>query len=325
MQNEILPFVSVIILSRNGMPLVESCLRSVLDQETSWPFEVIVIDSASADGTIELAKSLPVEVLLINPENFNHGQTRNIGASRAKGEFIVFLVQDAVPVDRTFLQCLVEAAQLPNVAGSYGRELPWPSDHPLVRHPIEKALFQHQEQVHQSLPINRSWEDLSPAVKLALATFRDTCSCLHRYVWEKHPFEPLSYGEDLEWGARMIRTGYKLVFEPRAAVYHSHDRSSWYELKRGYADHELVMRLFGLHAFPRLRGVVAACLSDSWRVLRSIFSEPKPIYTKAVLLLRTPVVIVARNFGAYLGARAAKHGVKQRFWRHIDSLMRKGV
>src|SRR6266508_3231855 len=102
LDSEFVPFVSVIILTRNGMPLVECCLHSVLDQETSWPFEVIVIDSGSTDGTLELVKSLPVELIRIKPEEFNHGRTRNLGASQAKGEFVIFLVQDAVALKRTF-------------------------------------------------------------------------------------------------------------------------------------------------------------------------------------------------------------------------------
>jgi len=307
------------------MPLVECCLHSVLDQETSWPFEVIVIDSGSTDGTLELVKSLPVELIRIKPEEFNHGRTRNLGASQAKGEFVIFLVQDAVPLKRTFLQRLVEAAQLPGAAGSYGRELPWPSDHSLIRIHMEHALSQHQEQLQQSLPTDCSWQELSPGKKLALATFHDTCSCLRRQILGEHSFEPLPYGEDLDWGARVIRAGYKIIFEPQAAVYHSHDRSSWYELKRAYADHELVMRLFGYHAFPRLIGVVIAWISVSWLAARSIWREPRSWFKKTVLLLRTPVVIAARYFGAYIGARAAKRGSKGPFWKGIDILMSKGV
>jgi rhamnosyltransferase len=319
------PFVSVIILTRNGMPLVEQCLRAVLDQETSWLFEVIVIDSGSSDGTLELVKSLPVELICIKPKEFNHGQTRNFGASKARGEYIVFLVQDAVPVDDTFLQRLVEAAQLPGAAGSYGRELPWPSDHSLIRLNMEKTLSQHQEQMQQSLPSHSSWQELSPQMKFELATFHDTCSCLCRQIWKEHSFRPLAYGEDLDWGARVIRAGYKIVSEPRAAVYHSHDRSSWYELKRAYADHELVMSLFGYHLFPSLSGVVWSWMSGSWSVIRTIWHEPGPRTEKVALLLRAPLLMAARYFGAYIGARVATLESRGSFWKGIDSLMRKGV
>ena len=309
------------------MPLVERCLHSVLEQDTSWPFEVIVIDSESTDGTWELVESLPVERIRIQSKDFNHGKTRNFGASRAIGEFLVFLVQDAVPTSQVWLQRLVEAAQLPGAAASYGRELPWPSDHSLIRLHMEKTLSQHQEQLQQSLPVDCSWQELSPHQKLALATFHDTCSCLYRQIWEKYSFQPIPYGEDLDWGARVIQAGYKIIFEPQAVVYHSHDRSSWYELKRAYADHELVMRLFGYHAFPRWRGVVRSWISDSWMVVRSLWAEPRSLFEKTVLVLRAPVVVAARHAGGYIGARAAKAKLASKglFWKHIDDLMRKGV
>ncbi len=51
---------SVIILTRNGMPLVEQCLRAVLAQDAPWPYQVIVIDAYSTDGTWERVQSLPV-------------------------------------------------------------------------------------------------------------------------------------------------------------------------------------------------------------------------------------------------------------------------
>jgi rhamnosyltransferase len=190
---------------------------------------------------------------------------------------------------------------------------------------MERTLGQHTEQLQQGLPADCSWHELSPRQKLALATFHDTCSCLRRRVWEEHPFEALPYGEDLDWGARVVQAGYKIIFEPEAVVHHSHDRSSWYELKRAYADHELVMRLFGYHAFPRLRGVIKASIAGSWFVVRSILKDPTSLFEKTALLLRAPVVITARHFGGYIGARAAKQVSKGRFWKGIDSLMRKGV
>jgi glycosyltransferase involved in cell wall biosynthesis len=122
-----------------------------LAQEVPWPFEVIVIDSASTDGTWELVKSLAVKPICIQPNEFNHGQTRNLGAHQAKGRFLVFLVQDAVPVNDTWLERLVTAAEYPGVAGSYGRELPWPSDNLLVRLHTQQALAQNQERLYQRL------------------------------------------------------------------------------------------------------------------------------------------------------------------------------
>src|SRR5712692_5858934 len=105
------------------MPLIRCCLEAVLAQDTDWLFELIVIDSASSDGTWELLESLPIVHTRIQPNDFNHGRTRNLGANMARGQSLVFLVQDAIPVDRLWLRRLVEAAELAGVAGSYGRQI----------------------------------------------------------------------------------------------------------------------------------------------------------------------------------------------------------
>lgn len=320
-----MPYVSVIILTRNGLPLVEDCLRSVLVQNTLWPFEIIMIDSASTDGTWELVASLPVERIRIQPKEFNHGKTRNLGASKARGGFLVFLVQDAVPIDDTWLQRLVEAAELPGVAGSYGREVAWPSDNPLVRLHMQHTLPQTQERLIQKLAPGQLWPKLSPWEKLLLSTFHDTCSCIRRELWVEYPYRNLPYGEDLDWGARVVQAGYTIVYEPQAIVYHSHDRSSWYAMRRAYADHELAMRLFNYHAFPRIPGLVRSWVSNSWQFIQVIYHEAKSPIERVYLILRAPIIIGAHHLGSYIGAQVAKRQLYGAFWQSIDKLMRKGV
>jgi rhamnosyltransferase len=319
------PYVTVVVLTRNGLPLVEKCLRALLVQETPLPFEVLVIDSNSTDGTLELAKSLPVRIISIQPHEFNHGDTRNLGAHEAKGQFVVNLVQDAVPVDTYWLAHLVAAAESENTAGSYGRELPRPADTALVRLHMAQALVQEAEPVRQALPADRAWSDLTPWERFRLASFRDTCSCLRREVWQAHPYRRTHYGEDLEWGKRVIQAGYALEYEPRAAVYHSHDRSSWYVMKRSYADHELVMRLFELQAYPRLRGLVASWLRVSWQLVQGTYRDSGSRSQRLVNILRAPVLTAARHGGSYLGAQAAQRNTTGFFWRKVDGVMRQGV
>lgn len=319
------PYVTVVILTRNGLPLVERCLMGVLAQETPWPFEVLIIDSDSTDGTLELVQSLPIRVVSIQPCDFNHGDTRNLGAREAKGKFVVNLVQDAIPADTHWLAHLVAAAESPGTAGSYGRELPRPSDTALVRLHMAQALDQKPEPVRQELPAHRSWAELSPWERFRLASFRDTCSCLRREVWQVHPYRRIHYGEDLDWGKRVIQAGYALVYEPRAAVYHSHDRSSWYEMKRSYADHELVMRLFELQAYPRLRGLVTSWLKVSWQLFWGAYRDSGSLSQRLGHMMRAPALTAARHWGSYLGAQAARRGTDAFFWRTVDDMMRQGV
>src|SRR5574337_394745 len=73
--------VSIILLTKNGQRYLEGVLGAVFAQQTEHGYEVIAIDSGSSDGTVELLRRYPVALRRIPPEQFNHGATRNLGAS----------------------------------------------------------------------------------------------------------------------------------------------------------------------------------------------------------------------------------------------------
>ena len=70
--------ISVIIPVKNGTPWLDACLQAIINQTLFDQTEIIVIDSGSTDGTLELLKKYPVTVYSIHPSEFNHGLTRNI-------------------------------------------------------------------------------------------------------------------------------------------------------------------------------------------------------------------------------------------------------
>ena len=86
--------------------------------------EVIIIDSNSTDDTLKIAKEYPVKIIRVDPEKFRHGKIRNLGANLAKGSYLVFLTQDAIPSNINWLKKLTEPFSDPNIAGIYGRQIP---------------------------------------------------------------------------------------------------------------------------------------------------------------------------------------------------------
>ncbi|MCX6024105.1 MAG: glycosyltransferase family A protein, partial [Chloroflexi bacterium] len=93
---------------------------------------VVAVDSGSTDRTLEIVSRYPVRLLQIPPAEFHHGRTRNLGAQLAQGRFLVYLGGDATPVDERWLRVLLQELEAPDVAGSYGRQLPrewaWPME-----------------------------------------------------------------------------------------------------------------------------------------------------------------------------------------------------
>jgi GT2 family glycosyltransferase len=91
-----LPSVSLIIASHTGRRDLQRCLPSVLADD--YPdLQVIVVDNASTDGTVELVeREYPSIEVIRNESNLGFGRANNLGARHASGEYLAFLNQDAV-------------------------------------------------------------------------------------------------------------------------------------------------------------------------------------------------------------------------------------
>ncbi|MBX3596113.1 MAG: glycosyltransferase family 2 protein [Rhizobiaceae bacterium] len=93
------PTVSIIVVSYNTREMTLECLRSVY-AETQTPFELIVVDNASSDGSAEaIAAEFPSARLLAEQDNHGFAKANNIAAQCATGEFILLLNPDTVVLD----------------------------------------------------------------------------------------------------------------------------------------------------------------------------------------------------------------------------------
>lgn len=86
--------LSIIIVSWNVRELLRKCLTSIFYQ-TNIPFEVIVVDNASRDGSAAMvAKNFPRARLIRNMKNVGFGKANNQGVKLAQGEYVIFLNDD---------------------------------------------------------------------------------------------------------------------------------------------------------------------------------------------------------------------------------------
>lgn len=89
------PLISVVIPSWNGLKLLKACLPSIARQ-TYMPFEAIIVDNGSSDGTADfVVRHFPDFRLIRLPENMGFAAAANHGIKAAKGEYIAFLNNDA--------------------------------------------------------------------------------------------------------------------------------------------------------------------------------------------------------------------------------------
>jgi rhamnosyltransferase len=144
-----------------------------------------------------------------------------------------------------------------------------------------------------------------PEERRELATFDNVSSCLRRSVWEEIPLEKTNFGEDIRWGKKVVEAGYKIVYEPRSAVFHSHERGAMYELRRHYVDQRILLELFGLNLVPNVVHLFSATYRYSLHIYPSLRRE-KEMATKGILwpILLTAKYAVLTQVGNYLGVKS---------------------
>ena len=303
-------------------PGFDELLRRIFSQKTELGYEVLVIDSGSTDGTAELAGRHGASVHRINPGEFDHGATRNLGASLSAGRYVAFLVQDALPVDDAWLAAMVENLEADEtLAGVYGRQIPHPDSSPLTRALMRDWPTSRPERHEQFAGGPESYAALPPATRRSLAVFDNVSSCVRRSVWERIPFERTRFGEDLRWGKAVVGAGHKLVYEPRSAVLHSHERGALYDLRRHYVDALVLQELFGLTPTPNLARLLMNIVLTSSHLYRS--RDKGTTFISPRFLLPAISYALCSQAGAYLAARGAS--TDSRTSDRIDKFLLKGI
>lgn len=223
---------SIVIVTRNEERNIGRCLDGVFSQKSSFKFEVTIIDSASEDKTREIAAGFPVNLIRIEKEEFHHGGTRNMGARLSNGRILVFLQGDAWPADDQWLKNLVgPLLDDPSLSAVYGRQIPREDCDPINHFRYEwnypntriiKAIENKQRFQHR-------------------LHFFSTANCaIRREIWEAIQFpEDVPIFEDMTFAKLAINQGKRILYDPAAAVVHSHNLG----IKEIFARYRLVAKI----------------------------------------------------------------------------------
>jgi rhamnosyltransferase len=213
--------VSILIRTRNEARWLPITVRAI-NAQTVQPREIVIVDSGSTDGTLETVKGLAgIRVCTMTPESFTFGRALNRGFQEAVGEYVACLSAHAVPADDAWLASLLHLIQHPRTAGVYGRQLPQPD----ASAPIKRDLLTYYG-VTERIQSN-----------VADHFFSNANALIRRDVWQLIPFdEGLTGCEDQIWARNVIAAGYRVAYEPRAAVYHSHNETLAGVYRRAYRE-----------------------------------------------------------------------------------------
>jgi rhamnosyltransferase len=301
------PLASVVLPTFNGERCLGEVLDSVFKQKTSFQFEVLVIDSGSRDGTLEIVRSYPVNLHQIPNSEFNHGETRNLGARLARGRFVAYLTQDATPADEHWLQYLADAFELsPKVGAVYGLHVPRPNCDPVTRRdmeeffkmmgPVERPTVQYIKEGEEG------WQEYQENEGI-IGFFSDVNSCLRKSVWKEIPYRALDYAEDQALGRDILQGGHWKVYEPRAAVIHSHSFPLLGYFRRQFDEYRGLRRSIGFCQPGGLARVFLGALKGGSVDSRYIWREKYSLAARLKWTHYAYAMNFLRRMAGYLAAK----------------------
>ncbi|RMG00703.1 MAG: glycosyltransferase [Nitrospirae bacterium] len=274
---QVSPDISVIIRTKNESERIAEVIRKLKKQRYNGKIEIIVVDSGSSDGTVEIAEKEGCRVIRIKPEDFSFGGALNTGIANANGEIIVNLSGHSVPVHNDFFQQIVAPFQNPLVAATFGRDIPWPEECPSQA----RDVLQH-----------------FPPSGLDGNRFSNANAAIRKKIWEKIRFdETLTGSEDLLWAKQVMNLGYRVEYVPTAEVFHSHGPSPVFVYKRAYRESRSLNAFLEKKEFFGKKKFLRFWLSNTFRDAKFVMNRGYGIKW----LFHIPIYRFFQSVGLYRG------------------------
>jgi rhamnosyltransferase len=300
--------LTIIIPTYNASQYLDAQLTA-LRAQTIKDLDILIIDSSSSDETVSIAKKHAVETLVIPKHEFDHGGTRTLaGKYRATADLLVYLTQDALPVDNRAIESLVQPLYDPACGAAFGRQIPYDDATPFGRHlrffnyPPTSYIRTYKDRT--SLGIRAAFCSNSFA-----AYRRDALDEVGWFV------QNLLVAEDIHVCARMLRKGFAVGYVAEAMVYHSHNYTVPQEFQR-YVDLGV---FFGkerwlLDDFGKPEGEGVRFIRSEWSFLLShglIYLLPLSVLRAAAKLLGYRLGLLHEFLPSWMLKKLSMHGIRR--------------
>jgi len=198
---------SIVIRTLNEAKNLEKLLKGIHRQNYS-DWEIVLMDSGSTDGTLEIAEQYGAKIYHIPSDEFTFGRSLNWGCKKACGQYLVFASGHVWPITNNWLGNLVKPFEQPSIAMVYGRQ----------RGTEDSNLAEFRDLQNQYGQTSHILVD-EPNGNNGNAAIR-------RALWVDQPFDELLPGlEDVDWASKAERIGYRIYYAADAMVYHLHEES----------------------------------------------------------------------------------------------------
>jgi rhamnosyltransferase len=198
---------SIVIRCYNEAAHIGKLLDGILAQ-TLDDVEIIVVDSGSTDGTLDIVAQYPATVVKIPKEEFSFGRSLNLGCEAANGDFIVIASAHVYPVYSDWLAQMLAPFKNPKIALTYGKQRGAPVTK-YAEHRIFARWFPDESDLRQAHPF-----------------CNNANAAIRRELWQEIAYdEDITGLEDLDWAKKWVERGLYIAYNAKAEIIHVHNES----------------------------------------------------------------------------------------------------
>ncbi len=229
--------LSVVIVNWNVCDLLRRCLRSILDSEFSTPnLQVIVVDNASTDGSVEMVQAeFPSVRLITNTHNRGFPAANNQGSAAAQGRYVFLLNPDTEVVNDALAMMVTFADEHPDV-GVVGPQLLNPDasvqssrrrlptlataffESTWLTPYAPKSLLRRYQMLDTPNDVTQDVDWVDGAALMARRQAIEQVGLMDEGFF--------MYSEELDWCQRFGQAGWRVVYLPAARILHHRGKSS---------------------------------------------------------------------------------------------------
>lgn len=275
------PELTISIVNTSNVSLLRDCLKSIFENTKKTTLEIIVVDNASTDGSVDMVQQeFPSVKVIINPERKGYGDSHNRAIEAASGNFILIFNEDMIVLPGA-LDTMVDIVERDANIGALGCKLLNPDgtlQHSCFRFPSLLRKF-FDEFVPMNLFFRKSpWRgkmyDWDHNQEREVDIVMGCCMLIPGKVFhEVGNFDPqfFVYSEEDDLCRRIKNQGYKILFTPAAEIIHFGGQTSktmsvkmhlvqteskikYWKKHHGNFKAKIFALLTGLGAFMRLPG-----------------------------------------------------------------------
>lgn len=302
--------LSIIIVNYNVRDFLHQAIRSLDKARAGLRSEIIVVDNASADGSVEMLRSrFPRIRVLASTVNLGFARANNLALKMAKGEYVLLINPDTVVQEDTLRVMLEFFRQNPN-AGLAGCKILNPDGSfqlacrrgfptPWVAFTKLSGLASLMPKTRAFGKYNLTYRDVDQSCEVDAVS--GSFMMIRKKVVEEVgglDEEFFMYGEDLDWCYRIQHAGWKIFYEPRTSIIHykgeSTRRSSLNEIRTFYEAMHLFVRKH--HGRPNLmaRGLrIGIIVGAQLALIRSLL---KPMNYALIDFFLVPISMIMAEY-----------------------------